>query len=286
MKYFGTCIVAILVAIVSSCKEIGPNIDLSEPPITFKDTNYVSNTSASNQLKNVLLEDFTGVRCVNCPKGHDIVHRLEANFPGRAIGVSIHSGDFFNIPYTGEPDLNSAEGNSLDAYVGGITAWPSGCINRKKFIGESSLILPETKWESYFNEEKDVISKINMSLNIAALTDSTYKLSIKAQYNTEETEDNYLSIMLLESKIYQTQQMPAPVGLNANYEHNNVLRKMLTPYNGVRLNAALGVNRVFEKELLISNLPNEWNKNNMKVVVFIHRGGTDKTVLQVSEINL
>lgn len=284
MKMLKGFVLVTLVAAVISCKETGPNIDLNEPPITFKDTNYISTVPANTQLKNVLIEDFTGVRCVNCPKGHDIVHRLEQENNGRAIGVSIHSGDFFNIPYTGEPDLNSVEGNYLDAYVGGISAWPSGCVNRKKFVGENSLILPETKWEIYFNEEKQLLSKVNLSVNTTALSDSSYKLSIKAHYTSEEIEDNFISIMLLESKIYQTQQ--TPTGLNNVYEHNNVLRKMFTPYNGTRLNATLVQNRVFEKEFLINNLPLNWNKNNLKFVVLIHRGGIDKTVLQVSEINL
>jgi hypothetical protein len=180
--------------------------------------------------------------------------------------------------------LNSVEGNFLDAYVGGISAWPSGCVNRRKFIGENNLILPETKWEIYFNEEKQLLSKVNLSVNTTSLSDSTYKLSVKAQYTSEETEDNFISIMLLESKIYQTQQ--TPTGLNNLYEHNNVLRKMFTPYNGTKLNATLVQNRVFEKEYLINNLPINWNKNNLKFVVLIHRGGIDKTVLQVSEINL
>ena len=68
MKQF-ICKFSFFIAIVSalvSCKEEPPAVDFSVPPV---DTTYVDGgIQAGTQLKNVLIEDFTGVKCINCPK--------------------------------------------------------------------------------------------------------------------------------------------------------------------------------------------------------------------------
>ena len=43
--------------------------------------------------RNVLLEEFTGQMCPNCPEGAREAHRLQENNPGMVI-VSIHAGGF------------------------------------------------------------------------------------------------------------------------------------------------------------------------------------------------
>lgn len=273
----------IALLLLAACKEQGPPIDFTIP--TFAISSTTSAISQSSQTKKVLIEDFTGVRCVNCPVGHDVAHQIEVNNPQNAISVSTHSGDFFNLPYPNEQDLNSAEGNNIDAYVGGINSWPSGCINRKLFTGESQIILRETKWSNYFNQEKVEIAKMNMEIESQNLgADSAFLAKIKIHYTQAETENNYISIMLLESGIVQSQLTPS--GINTNYVHNNVLRKMLTPYNGAKLDASLEPKREFLVEAKIANISPAWNKENMYIVAYVHRSSTDKTILQVCKIKL
>ena len=43
-------------------------------------------------VKNVLLEDFTGQRCVNCPRGSEVIEQLQEAYPERLIAVGIHGG--------------------------------------------------------------------------------------------------------------------------------------------------------------------------------------------------
>ena len=46
--------------------------------------------------KIVLLEDFTGHKCVNCPVAADEIARLEEWCEGHLIAVSIHAGSYAN----------------------------------------------------------------------------------------------------------------------------------------------------------------------------------------------
>ena len=45
--------------------------------------------------KNVLIEDFTGQNCVNCPAATDVIHQLQQGAAGaHIIAVGIHRPDF------------------------------------------------------------------------------------------------------------------------------------------------------------------------------------------------
>lgn len=75
----------------------------------------------------VLLEDYTGQSCPNCPEGHRIVEQLEEQYPGSVVAVSIHAGEFAipasNPTYVGlqQPfcdDMSKARG--VETYPAGV----------------------------------------------------------------------------------------------------------------------------------------------------------------------
>lgn len=82
----------------------------------------------------VLLEDFTGQSCVNCPDAHEVMESLIAQYgEDHVIGVSIHSGPLglsvdrtnFN---TGAVGLMTAQGNAImETY--GVESFPMGVVN-------------------------------------------------------------------------------------------------------------------------------------------------------------
>ena len=44
--------------------------------------------------RNVLLEDFTGQNCPNCPQAHRVVNALKEQYGESVVAVSIHAGHF------------------------------------------------------------------------------------------------------------------------------------------------------------------------------------------------
>ena len=78
-----------------ACEEVPPYIDFSEPDTTNTDTSnnnegflpiYADSTAMlgsipAAQEKVVMLEDFSGVRCSNCPDGHAKSEELLAAHP-------------------------------------------------------------------------------------------------------------------------------------------------------------------------------------------------------------
>ena len=78
--------------ITSACEEIQPVIDCLSceddgPPIVI-----------DPQDRKVLIEEFTGVRCVNCPAGSAEIQNLLSVYGEQLIAISIHAG-FYANPY-------------------------------------------------------------------------------------------------------------------------------------------------------------------------------------------
>ena len=93
-------------------------------------TSLAYEVSTEIQWKNVLLEDFTGIHCPNCPDGHIIVHDLNELHPKRIFPVAVHSG-YYAVPSFGEPDYRTEEGNTIDVGLGTVNAGrPCGVLNR------------------------------------------------------------------------------------------------------------------------------------------------------------
>ena len=42
----------------------------------------------------VLIEDFTGQNCINCPAAHEVIEPLQMQYPDNVVAVSIHAGAF------------------------------------------------------------------------------------------------------------------------------------------------------------------------------------------------
>ena len=73
--------------------------------------------ATSPEDRTALLEDYTGIHCVNCPDGHVIMASIAAANPGLVSLVGIHAGGFA-VPSGTEPDFRTAEGNALNSFYG------------------------------------------------------------------------------------------------------------------------------------------------------------------------
>ena len=127
--------VAICVSMFS-CKEETVYI----PPLG---QNTSSNTS--NNLKNIFIEEFTGVKCVNCPDGAAVIEDLKSKYKDRLVAVSIHAGFFAKKMTESKFDFKTAQGNSLLTYLGEPAGYPAAVINRKLFGANTDLVIIGTK---------------------------------------------------------------------------------------------------------------------------------------------
>lgn len=240
------------------------------------------------QDKRVLVEEFTGVRCINCPSGSIELENLLSVYQGRMIAVSIHS-EFFANPYPeSQYDFRTPEGDAITSFLGLPEAYPSAVVDRKIFEGEADLQLVGLgSWAGRIGTQTMEIAKISMELENAFNPASrvlTVTVNGQAQENIDE--EVRLTIMITESGIVDAQLTPeSSPGKDLNYVHKHVLRKTLTPFDGDVLAASMAASDLFE-ETYTFTLPENWNEANCEVIAFTHLSESSKEVLQATEAHL
>ena len=262
---------------MTSCEEIGPVIDLTG---SFSaDTTYIAADIETPQIKNVLLEEFTGVRCVNCPKAHELLDNLEAQYVTRLISLSAHSR-FQSEPYEGDPSLHISQADTLAQLLEPLVAKPSGSIDRRKFPGDNLLVFT-TKWTSYVSQQMAATTPVNIHIeNQYNANTREFSTVITLHYTATDTLESRMTVMLLEDGIVTAQLGES--GIEDHYVQNRVLRRILPSTSGMPLTISRERGRVSVRRFALT-LPGDWKAENMRVIAFAHRSEGIKDVLHVSE---
>ncbi len=275
-----------------SCKEVPPNIDLKTPSTSADTASVPFDASLSLQRRNVLIEDFTGVRCVNCPSAHEVAANIVKSYPsGRIVVVAEHdSAGLLTLPYSfGSYDFRTKAAYDIVQAVGPISAKPIGSVNRKLFLGETTRTVARQKWAGYTTQEyADSVSTVQMkmehSYNDAA---RTLSLGVILQYTQSITSMLNLSVMLIESGMKEPQlggPKGGPSGIDTFYVHRHVLRTMLTPSLGRVIVGNKTPGHATKYLFSDFTIPSSWNVDSTSIVAFV-TAGTD-SVLQVVETPL
>lgn len=261
----------------AACQEVMPDI---EPPSVNNTTPPVDTTD--EVVRHVLIEEFTGVQCVNCPQGAQLIENLVNTHGERLITVSIHAGFFADPLPQSTYDLSTDIGEQLDALIGPVEAYPSAAINRNAF-GTSGKIHFSPSWAGFVQQELDIPPQVGVQI-ANSFNENNGELTTNITVNFLETlsGDLSLSVMITENDIVDTQLDTS--GLVEDYTHKHVLRAMLTNVAGNPI-PTQGVETSLEESFTF-NIPTEWNVNNCSVVAFVHRTAPDLEVLQVSEKKL
>lgn len=241
---------------------------------SLHDTTYISATTDIAQTKMILIEDFTGVRCPNCPTAAQKIENLQTLNPDRILATSIHVKNNFGIPLSGSKyDFRTDAGFAIFNYLPGVhSSLPVGSINRTRHLLNSNqdVLQPYNTWPTYVAEELLKTTCVNINIS-GVLVDSIYKLNVKLHYTQATSDTQALTVYLIEDNIIDWQTLPS-TAIDTAYTHKHILRAVLTNFNGDNLNASLVINRVFEREFKISLNP-KWVKSNCSIIAFVHKNG-------------
>ena len=232
--------------------------------------------------KNVLVEDFTGQKCVNCPSAADMVASLQQLYGAEhVVAVSIHGGSLSRDEATDKFGLANATSKAYNEHWG-VSQWPSGKIDRT-----DGLQGPD-KWAAAVLTR--IIQQPAAELNIANIAyDAASKtLSLDVSVAAKESVTGRLQVWLTESGVVQQQYMPDGTK-NNQYVHNHVLRASVNdPYGDPLTLAANATDTKHYTYTLpdVSALKNNtpWNTQNMSVVVFFYND--QQGVMQVIDHKL
>ncbi len=235
----------------------------------------------------VLLEEFTGKGCTNCPKGSREIENLLTLFPDNLVAVSLHAGFFANPAFfpLGEYDLRTDEGEELIDYLGSPIGYPSGVVNRTLFNGEMQL--GANAWASAISQYIQTPPAVDLSI-IKDYNEATRELIVTVNGIGKEvvTGNINLSIMLTESGIVDAQDDQEAGGIVLDYVHKHVLRDMMTPASGELIVTNISVGQTISQTYSITLDPS-WVANNMEIVAFVTNvNGSNFPVLQAAHVGV
>ena len=215
--------------------------------------------------RNVLLEEFTGQNCPNCPTAHETAAKLKELYREALITVSIHAGPFaFAEGSKSFPTFKTPEGDTYaDAW--GITTYPAGVINRTS--GDTSY--PD--WATIVRDEIQKDAELDIELTASLNADKT-EISITTELKPLNDIEGSLQLWITESNINAVQQNGGK--LDANYNHHHVLRAAVNGQWGEAVT-------IPSNTVHYIDVRDNWNIDNLSVVAFVYNN-TDG-VLQAAE---
>jgi len=236
--------------------------------------------------KRVLLEDYTGHTCVNCPEAAVIAHNLKNIHGDRLVILSVHAG-YFSEPYSSglyTYDFRTEAGNIWNQFYG-IIFNPSGIINRKGYPGNH--IVSPAAWTGKVSTALAEPPVIDLQLITTYDTESRKLCShVNTRFTTNLNINLKLVVVLSESKIIKPQKNSnievGPKPDIVDYEHNHVLRQAITLPWGI----SIAVEGTSNPESLIKSfkttLNEEFVAENCSVIAFVYDEATTE-ILQVIE---
>ncbi|MFK7980294.1 MAG: Omp28-related outer membrane protein [Saprospiraceae bacterium] len=238
-------------------------------------------------VKKALMEEFTGVRCVNCPQAKLEIDNLqsEALFGEDFIAISYHAG-FFSRPYNdSKSDYRTDDGDAILEFLDQPIGFPSGVINRKQFSGEDDLQIEAfATWGGFVGQELETAAILALDLE-TTYNASNRILNVSVGITPLENISDALnlSILITENDIIDVQLTPD--GIIDDYAQSHLFRGMITNTFGNPINEALIANQAISS-IFSFTLPDEWVAENCKIIAFVHHAEQGKEVLQAEEVDL
>lgn len=210
----------------------------------IKTTTGGGDTSAPEiKVRKLLIEEFTGHTCGNCPPAAQTIHTLQTNpqYEGKIIAVTIHSGGWAQVaPPLYTADFHSDEGDTY--YIDFEVPYnPVGMVNRidypsnthMKDVGEWGSLV-----SSILAAAPDADIKINNSYDSGTRQLNT---SVRCEFLNALNGTYKIVLLLTEDSIVSPQKdytLPSPSN-DTNYVHRHLLRDGITSSYGDTLIAGV-----------------------------------------------
>lgn len=244
----------------SACDNIAEDdryIPIDKPVIPIEEVSQV-----------LLIQEFTGVRCPNCPEGASKLHEIQNEYSDNVIIVGMHpmSGGFTN-PIIPTMDFRTDEAEAMYE-IFKPAGFPTAVFNGQ----ESSTV-----YDQWLSMASGMIGKIaNMSITADCNYNSEDR-NLKVDYSIDFTHDisddkGYgVMVWIMENNITGPQMNGST--LITDYVHNHVLRASLNGKDGENIGKSFKARDNYSGSASIT-LKDNWVAGNCQVVIYVFNEST------------
>lgn len=286
-----------VIAFITSC-------NIVETPYMV-DSGTTNPIDTNTYIQKILIEDFTGHTCPNCPEAAAELEAIQELYGDQVIGIALHVGSSFANPWNGagkfEYDFRTKWGEEIDGFFNVSTSGlPKGLINRTGYPNEHKVGKDEwhTKVQNILNNEPlfgiDIqVSATGVNITSKALDNinGDFKLVVCL---TEDNIINWQKVGTTEDEFYNHKHVLRTF-LNDSWT-GDLLKESSNSYiNGEEIEKSYTINLSDLEQFNIDYSNNSlvlgngnaggWNANNMHVVAYIYNNDTYE-IVQVEETHL
>ena len=192
--------------------------------------------------RKVLLIEFTGCRCVNCPGAAMIANEMIDIAPDNIVVVGMHPADFaYTEPMIKEIDFRTEEAMDYLTYYGGSlsTGLPVGVVNGRKFDGK--YLQGSSTWTANVFAQREIAPDCDLYLShfnengehtVHVTIDPKPEMNYKVSLMLWLVESNIVGPQSIAENLkeaYLEKHPDAQMGHSSvnNYVHNHVFRRAL-----------------------------------------------------------
>lgn len=232
---------------------------------------------SAEPVRYVLIEEYTGIECKNCPKGHERLAEIEKFYNTAAnslngagvISVGIH------IPVFGDPiSIGGFVTPEAAQLAPGQTSAPAARINRR------SEVLDLDRWQTAVASE--IVRKPSVKFENLKAEFRNGLLSVTGSAFADVLiNDARLQVWVIEDDIVDW-QLQSDGEYDPNYNHHAVYRCSLTGLEGQNIE----LNRLSTSDFEFNDqsIPSVCNPDNLRAVVFIETA--EAGVLNAGQANV
>ena len=283
--------------VFSACDKVDAPYVIHNQPIDTAKCPAPAFPAVNSHFKRVLLEDYTGHNCPNCPGGALIAHGLQNQYKDTLVLIAVHAGFFAKVSAS-DPlwkyDFRTDPGTDWDNFFKiAAVGNPNGMVNRKGYPKNQQVLSPSS-WANAVKTSAAEAPLLDLQIIINNDADQDYDelcIHTKTSFLQPISGRNLnLSVIITEDSIIQPQNNSDPlVGATPqilNYVHMHVLRGAVngswgTPVLLKENTSTTPVVKSFSVNLTTFNL-NPVIPKNCHVVAFVYDTDT-KEILQAAE---
>ncbi len=202
--------------------------------LTVVNAQTIVNTGPGN--KHVILEEFTGIKCGNCPAGHTEASTIISNNPGvvHVIAYGPSNSSYTDPSGTAGTDFRRTFANAFytSSYCSpssGSRFMPSAFINRKLIGGDILQSRSGGTWTNETNTTLTESAPMNVGLKSTYnSTAQTLTIDVEIYYTSTVSSFNGINVMITEDNLTSDYQSGSSASSANPYVYKHTFRENVT----------------------------------------------------------